>query len=335
VLKGSDYFNPVLYTGTGSTRTVTGVGFQPDLILFKERSEPRDPVIFDAVRGAGQYLFTNTNDAEDTATTMMSAFTSDGFTVGASSYTNANTQTYVAWNWNAGGSNATNTSGTITSTVRANTTAGFSIVTYTGNGTNGATVGHGLGVTPSMMIFKKRSSTGNWIVVPGNSTLLGGSYYLQLNTTSAIISNSDMYTSYPGTGVFYLSTNTDINASGSTYVAYCFAPISGFSAFGSYTGNSSTDGPFVYTGFRPEFVMIKGSSVITNWTIVDAARNTSNVTTLNLRTNSAAAETTDIDFDLLSNGFKLRGSGSGGNNSGSTYIYMAFAENPFKNALAR
>jgi hypothetical protein len=166
-------------------------------------------------------------------------------------------------------------------------------------------------------------------------------YYMFLETTAARNSGGAINTwgnnsvvVAPTTSVFTIGSGANVNAA-ENYVAYCFAPISGFSAFGSYTGNGSTDGPFVYTGFRPEFVMIKGSSVITNWTIVDAARNTSNVTTLNLRPNSAAAETTDIDFDLLSNGFKLRGSGSGGNNSGSTYIYMAFAENPFKNALAR
>jgi hypothetical protein len=256
--------------------------------------------------------------------------------MGGDSAINASTNTFVGWQWNAGGSTVTNTSGTISAQVRANTTSGFSIVTYTANGTNGATVGHGLGVTPSMMIFKKRSSTGNWIVVPGNSTLFGGSYYLQLNTTSAIISNSDMYTSYPGTGVFYLSTNTDINASGSTYVAYCFAPVAGYSAFGSYTGNGSTDGPFVYTGFRPEFVMIKRTDASNEWLMHDSARSTYNVVNARLSAQSSAAESTSPDaLDFISNGVKLRTTDTGWNASGGTYIYMAFAENPFKYSLAR
>jgi hypothetical protein len=166
--------------------------------------------------------------------------------------------------------------------------------------------------------------------------LLGGSYYLQLNTTSAIISNSDMYTSYPGTGVFYLSTNTDINASGSTYVAYCFAPISGFSAFGSYTGNGSADGPFVYTGFRPRWLMIKRTDTAGySWIIRDTSRDPINVTYLDLYPDTSNAETSSNYTDILSNGFKQRNLGPAWNASGGTYIYAAFAENPFKNALAR
>ena len=334
------YFNPVIYTGTGSTRTVTGVGFQPDLVLFKERSEPRDPVIFDAVRGAGQYLFTNTSDVEDTATTMMSAFTSDGFTVGASSYTNANTQTYVSWNWNAGGSNATNTSGTITSTVRANTTAGFSVVTYTGNGSAGATFGHGLGVAPSWVIVKRRgASAGNWTVY---SSALGATKYLYLNATSAEGTTSVFWNNTaPTSTLVTLGDDGYVNANTGTYVAYCFAAVPGYSAFGSYTGNGSADGPFVYTGFRPEFVMVKQATVSArDWIILDAARNTYNVADLQLMTNKADAESATIlsstaYLDFLSNGFKVRNTSVRNNENTAVYIYMAFAEFPFQFANAR
>jgi len=256
--------------------------------------------------------------------------------VGTLAQVNTSSATYVGWQWKGGGAGVTNTAGSITSTVSANTTSGFSVVTYTGTGTNGATVGHGLNVTPGLYIVKRRNSTGNWVVVPGNSTLFGGSFYLQLNTTSALISNSDVFTSYPGSTVFYLSTNADVNASGGTYVAYCFTPIAGFSAFGSYTGNGSTDGPFVYTGFRPRWLMIKRTDTTSDWYVFDSARNTFNSATQILYPNLSNAEvgyTPPAGFDLLSNGFKSRETAI--NASGGTYVYAAFAENPFRNSLAR
>ena len=196
-------------------------------------------------------------------------------------------------------------------------------------------MGHGLNVTPAIYIVKRRNTTGNWVVVPGNSSLFGGSFYLQLNTTSAVISNSDVFTSYPGPSVFYLSTNADVNASGGTYVAYCFTPIAGFSAFGSYTGNGSTDGPFVYTGFRPRWIMFKRTNSTGNWVIFDTARGTYNQTPNGLFPDLSDAEDSSSIFDLLSNGFKARSSGSAYNVNGGAYIYAAFAENAFKNALAR
>jgi hypothetical protein len=340
VLKGGDYFNALTYTGNNTAgRSVTGVGFQPDFVWFKERSEARDHVLFDAVRTAGKFLISNTTDAEDTATSMMSAFNSDGFTIGQSSYTNANTQTYVAWNWKANGAGVTNTAGSITSTVSANTTSGFSIVTYTGTG-SAATVGHGLGVAPSMVIVKRRNSTGSWPVY--HTSLPSANYELFLERTDAQGTPSNSWNSTaPTSTVFSIGTGTAVNTNTGTYVAYCFAAISGFSAFGSYTGNGSADGPFVYTGFRPRWVMVKQATVSArDWIILDTARNTYNVADLQLMPNKSDAEATTVlsstaYLDILSNGFKVRNTSVRNNENTATYIYACFAENPFKNALAR
>jgi hypothetical protein len=242
---------------------------------------------------------------------------------------------YIAWQWNAGGSTVTNTSGTITSTVRANTTSGFSIVTYTGTGAN-ATVGHGLGVAPAFGIVKSRSSVTDWKV--WHQSLTSAAYYLFLNTTDAQGNASSIWGTSPGrtSTTFSVGTNSDTNASGSTYVAYCFAPVAGYSAFGSYTGNGSTDGPFVYLGFRPEFVMIKNAtSAGSSWEMFDNARETFNLMDLELLANSSNAEGTYTYGDFVSNGFKLRSTNNGVNQSSATLIYMAFAENPFKYSLAR
>jgi hypothetical protein len=332
---GNKFMDATLYTGNGSTQSVTGVGFQPDFVWIKDRTSAEWHRLYDAVRGATKELYSNTTNAEGTDANGLSAFNSNGFSVGTLNAVNKNTDAFVSWNWKANGAGVTNTAGSITSTVSANTTSGFSVVTYTANGTNGATVGHGLNVTPAIYIVKRRNTTGNWVVVPGNSSLFGGSFYLQLNTTSAVISNSDVFTSYPGPSVFYLSTNADVNASGGTYVAYCFTPIAGFSAFGSYTGNGSTDGPFVYTGFRPRWIMFKRTNSTGNWVIFDTARGTYNQTPNGLFPDLSDAEDSSSIFDLLSNGFKARSSGSAYNVNGGAYIYAAFAENAFKNALAR
>jgi len=329
--QANDYFNPVLYTGTGSTRTVTGVGFQPDFLWIKERSEARDHALFDAVRGAGKYLFSNTTDAEDTATSMMSAFTSDGFTVGASSYTNANTQTYVSWNWKAGGTGVTNTAGTITSTVSANTTAGFSVVTWTYN-SSGGTIGHGLGVAPSMIIQKIRDTAGyNWDVY---HVSVGATKRLSINTTAAEQTFTGPWNNTTPTSTVF-SSGASWYPSGDKVVSYCFAAVPGYSAFGSYTGNGSTDGPFVFTNFRPRFVMIKISSSTGNWVIIDTARGTYNAIGPRLYADLSDAEYTADRYDILSNGFKIRTTSGESNSSGGTYIYMALAENPFKYSLGR
>ena len=326
-------FNVVTYTGTGSSLSVTGVGFQPDLTWIKGRSGATDHGLYDAIRGVQKQLESNTTTAETTETTGLTAFGSDGFTVGALAQLNNNTATYVGWNWKANGSGSSNTQGSITSTVSANTTSGFSIVTYTGNGTTGATVGHGLGVAPAMVIVKKRSSTGNWITYHVST---GVNQYLYLNSTAAAATASPTW-AVSSTTITFQQAFSDYNDNGVTYVAYCFAQIAGYSAFGSYTGNGSSDGPFVFTGFRPRYVLIKRTDAANDWVIIDTARDPINLATKALFPNSSSAETSNgfYDDDILSNGFKIRATNSVVNANGGTYIYMAFCESPFKYANAR
>jgi len=326
----------VTYTGTGATQTIT-VGFQPDLVWIKSRSAATDHKLTDSVRGVTKALISDTTGAETTDTNGVTAFTSTGFTLGSDSVYNTNGATYVAWCWQAGqGSSSSNTSGSITSTVSVNTTAGFSVVTYTGNATTGATVGHGLGVKPAMVILKTRAGgIEGWPV--WQKSLASESYFLRLNETSATYTSlSNRWTAFSSTTIT-LGNNTETNGSGYTYVAYCWAEIAGFSKFGSYTANASTDGPFIYTGFRPKYILIKGSVAGNNWVTLDTSRSTYNQVAAYLLPNVSNAEGTAGDYiDILSNGFKIRDSGSDVNySSGATYIYMAFAENPFKNALAR
>jgi hypothetical protein len=335
--QANDYFNAVTYTGNGTSLSVTGVGFQPDLIWIKDRSNARAHVLQNAIAGFSQYLQSNATDAETTASSGVTAVGSDGFTVGTQLAWNSNTETYVAWNWNAGGSTVTNTSGTISAQVRANTTSGFSIVTYTGNGTAGATVGHGLGVTPDMIIVKSRSvGTGDWVVWHGSLTS-NNNNYLILNSTAAVnTANQPWNNTLPTSSVFSLRTWDSVNQNSSTYVAYCFDAVAGYSAFGSYTGNGSTDGPFVYTGFRPRYVLLKQSSGSgTNWVAYDTSRDPYNVVALDLYPNTSGAEASGTNMDIISNGFKIRAAGTTHNGSGSTYIYAAFAETPAKFSLAR
>ena len=331
------YFNTVIWTGTGGTRSITGVGFQPDFVWAKARSQAYSNILFDSNRGVGKNLLTDTTYAEATneANGYISSFDADGFSsnfsAAANYYFNESSTTYVAWNWNAGGSTVTNTSGTISSQVRANPTAGFSIVTYTGNNT-ASTVGHGLGVAPSMIIVKLRSTTGAWGVYHSSLT---PSQVLYLNTTDTVDGSVIWNSTAPTSSVFSIGAHPTSNPNGQTLVAYCFAPIAGYSAFGSYTGNGSTDGPFIHTGFRPRFVLIKRTDSANDWLIIDTSRNPYNVTNLNLWANLSIAEGTANRTDVLSNGFKLRNNLAEHNASGGTYIYMAFAETPFKNSLAR
>jgi hypothetical protein len=331
--RADDYFNTVLYTGNSTARSITGVGFSPDFTWIKRRDVADDHYLFDSVRTATKYLSSNLTTAETTNAFSLTSFDSDGFSLGTSSTVNSNTNTFVSWNWNAGGSSATNTSGTITSTVRANTTAGFSIVTYTGTGAN-ATVGHGLGVAPYMIIIKRRDTTGTWRV--GHSSLTSWAYRLNLDETADAAINAGAFNSTaPTSTVFSVGTDTSTNASTGTYVAYCFAPVAGYSAFGKYTGNGSTDGPMVYTGFRPACIILKVSDGTANWLIHDNKRNTYNVVDKKLFPNANDAEATADVADFLSNGFKLKGTNTQFNGNGYNYIYAAFAEFPFKYTLAR
>ena len=331
----SKYMNVVTYTGTGSSLSVGGVGFQPDWTWIKERNAAADHGIYDAVRGVQKQLESNNANSETTETTGLTAFGSNGFTVGALAQLNTSADTYVAWNWKANGAGAANTVGTISSTVSASTTSGFSIVTYTGTGSN-ATVGHGLGVAPRMLFVKARDSGIVWVV--GNSTI-GFDNYLLLNTTDAIASGSNVFNSTaPTSTVFSVGTGGGCNASGTAYVAYCFAPVAGYSAINLYTGNGSSNGPFVYLGFRPAFVMIKPYQFAGSWFIQDNKRNGYNVNNgVALRPDLTNAEdgTTDYNIDLLSNGFKIRTSSTPSNLDTYNFIYMAFAENPFNYANAR
>ena len=329
------------YTGTGtsSARSVTGVGFQPDFVWGKGRSVASQHNLFDAVRGSGKRLISNSTAAEETnaAFGYLSSFDSDGFSTLAGSTNNENwnqtSATYVAWSWKAGGTAVSNTAGTITSSVSANTTAGFSVVTYTGTGAN-ATVGHGLGVAPGMVIIKSRSVATNWIVYHSS---VAATAHLVLNLTDAAYTDVAFNNTAPTSSVFSIGpTGYSVNNSAATYVAYCWAPVAGYSAFGSYTGNGSTDGPFIYTGFRPRWFMVKRTDSTSNWLVYDTSRIGYNQANNYLLPDLANAEGSGDNYlDILSNGLKIRVANQSTNTSGGTYIYAAYAENPLKYANAR
>jgi hypothetical protein len=325
---GKTAMDVVTYTGNGSTQSITGLSFSPDLVWLKSRSATTDHTLYDVIRGAQARLESNTTDGEVTSDSGLTAFNSDGFSLGSLAQVNTNSATYVAWAWDAGATASSNTQGSITSQVRANLNAGISIVSYTGNGSSGATVGHGLGVAPPIVIAKSRNNVDSWVVY--TNLVDGSSDYLLLNTTGAKVDSSH---SAPTSTVFNpsITVGPSINC-----IAYCFAPVAGFSAFGRYTGNGSTDGTFVYLGFRPRWVMIKRTDDVESWFILDTARNPGNVANLRLIPNLTNGDTTVTSIDILSNGFKLRTATAGeGNNNGASYIYAAFAENPFSTARAR
>jgi len=342
IANGAGYVNATLYNGNSSTQTVNNsAGFYPDFNWIKIRSGAGTHVLVNSVAGGSKQLFSNTTNAEQTDTNITSAISSSGIALGNNSSGTGNTNitgsTYVLWQWLAGaGSSSSNTSGTITSTVSAGATQGFSVVSYTGNGTAGATVGHGLGVVPSMIIVKERSpdTNYNWFVY---HTSLGNTAYLLLNTTNGSSSGVSAWNNTtPTSSVFTVGSYTEVNKNTAPFIAYCFAPIAGYSAFGLYTGNGSTDGTFVYTGFRPRFILYKPTIAgATDWVMWDTVRSTYNVQGNYLLANTAGAEGSATVIDILSNGFKLRTSTTGNNGSGDTIVYAAFAENPFKYALAR
>jgi len=323
--KPSDYFNTKLYTGNGGTQSITGVGFQPDWVWIKSRTEGYGHSLFDAVRGVTKAIASEGTGAEYTFATGLTAFGSDGFTLGSGTVVNNNSQNHASWNWKAGGSASSNTDGSITSTVSANTTAGFSIVSYTGTGSS-ATVGHGLGVAPKFMIIKNRSDATNWNVY---TTVIDGSMdYLYLNLTDAKGNSS---ASLPTSTLLNLTASNDVNGSSDNMIAYCFAEKQGYSKFGSYTGNGNADGTFVYTGFKPAFVLLKNANGTYNWNIQDNKRDPYNPVQGHLAPNNSAAEADSSSYyvDFLSNGFKIRNNLAVWNGSGNTLIYMAFAESPF------
>jgi len=337
----SAHFQTALYTGNNTANhAITNDGnsdLQPDMLWIKSRDAAHSHWLVDSNRGVTKGFFVESSDAERTslATRDVASFDTDGFTVGVpyqSSSTNSNASTKVAWQWKAnGGTTTSNTDGSITSTVQANQDAGFSIITYTGNGTAGATFGHGLGVAPSMVIVKKRSATplaDSWGV--WHQGLTSAAYNLLLNTTAAESNSWNVWNSTePTSSVITVSNDSTGNYNGQPYIAYCFASKQGYSKFGKYVGNGNTNGAFVYTGFKPAFVMTKNISATDSWVIMDEKRSPSNVANKYLLPNSDGAEGTNFDmFDFVSNGFKCRRATSQ-NTSGNTFIYMAFAEHPF------
>ena len=330
---GSEYFAATTYTGNGTTQSIVNSGgFQPDWVWIKDRSVARSHRLFDVIRGATKALFSDATDAEATLATDLTAFNSNGFALGAGLGSNANTETYVAWNWKAGGAAVTNTAGSITSQVSASPTAGFSVVTYTAQASGVATIGHGLGVAPSMVIIKGRTGALGWTVY---HQPLGNNAYLVLNTTAAQVTGATTVWNATSPTATVFTQGSAWGGLG-TMVAYCFSEVPGYSKFGSYTGNGSTDGTFVYLGFRPKFVMAKRTNTTGNWFVMDTTRGGINVGSPALFADLADAEDAGSLFiDIISNGFKLRNSLSSLNVNGGTYIFMAFAEAPFKNSLAR
>ena len=328
------HFNTKLYTGNGGTQSITGVGFQPDWTWIKKRSGTQEHVLFDSSRGATKRLFTNLTNAESDEATSLKAFTSSGFTLGTHSSVNDNTETFVAWNWKAnGGTTSSNSDGSITSAVQASTTAGFSIVTFTGTGSN-ATVGHGLGSKPEWFLIKNRDATADFTSYHQG---IGATKNLSLHASDGAATSATRFNNTePTDSVFTVSTSVAVNGSSADYVVYCFSEVEGYSKFGSYTGNGSADGPFVFTGFKPAWVMIKNTARGADWRINDTTRQTINKSAdtsggFLLAASSASAEiTNEYDIDFLSNGFKLRSGDVYENGNGEAHIYMAFAEAPFK-----
>ena len=323
--KSTDYFNTKLYTGNGGTQSISSVGFQPDWTWLKQRNGTSNHRCYDAVRGATKQIYPNLTNAENTDTNGLTSFDSDGFSLGNESGHNGSGQTYVAWNWLANGAGSSNTDGSITSTVSVNTTSGFSIVTYSGTGSAG-TVGHGLGSVPKMMIIKNRDNTQGWATYHHTQ---GAGNYLDLSSTNTVQAGSSIFNNTtPTSSVFSVATSGWTNDSGNNIIAYCFAEKKGFSKFGSYTGNGNADGTFVYTGFKPAFIMSKMTSSADNWVIQDNQRLTYNSTGYTLNPNANNVENTNYPLDILSNGFKQRTANATTNQSGQTFIYMAFAEAP-------
>ena len=326
---GGKQFNTVLYTGNGSSNAITGLGFQPDLVWAKSRSSVQNNVLIDSSRGQG-LLFSSLANAEQTSGgPFMTSYDSDGFTY-SSSGSNANDsgQNYVAWCWRAnGGTTASNTEGTTTSTVQANTKAGFSIIQYAGNSSSGSTIGHGLDSAPDFILFKARTGVENWAVYHRS---LGGTKALILNTNSAAVTNSNRFNDTdPSATLITMGNVGNVNESGKNYVAYAWHDVEGFQKFGNYIGNGNADGPFIYTGFRPRLLVLKRNAA-DNWFVFDSARDTFNVVGDYLLWDATQAESASSLIDFTSNGFKLRSSSASLNPSGGEILYMAWGDVPFK-----
>ena len=335
---GSEYFTTTLYTGNESTNAITNSAnagdFQPDWVWLKSRNSATHHRLYDSSRGALKNILSSAANTEATTANSLTSFDSNGFTLGSDDNSNQNTKTFVAWQWKAnGGTTSSNGDGNITSTVQANTTAGFSIVLFTGNATAGQTVGHGLGVKPEIIFAKNRSNGNNWNVYaePVDNT---GNNYLSLNGTVGKESDFNMWNdTAPTSSVITLGDRNETNGSSHNMVFYCFHSVKGYSKIGSYTGNGNADGTFVYTGFKPAWIMLKRTDSSNNWNIFDSKRDVDNQVGNVLYANLTSAEEADASHssanDFLSNGFKLKETGNAVNGSGATYIYMAFAAHPF------
>ena len=322
--KHTDHFKPILYTGNSSTQSITGVGFQPDWTWIKAYSATRDHAIFDVVRGATNWLDSHQNVAQASFSGITS-FDSDGFSLGSGIKSNNNNESYVAWNWktqNAQGS-ANNDGSIYTTYTSVNTTAGFSISQYEGTG-SAATIGHGLGATPAMVLVKNIDASQNWLMYHQG---IGATKYLRLNLTNGQGTSSGVWNNTaPTSSVFSVGTDSAVNQNGSTHVAYCFAEKQGYSKFGTYTGNGNADGAFIYLGFKPAFIMVKSTNSTTEWHMSDIARRPRNPNNSYVSASSNASENTGNPTDFISNGVKIRTSNNGWNKSGDTFIYWAFGQ---------
>jgi len=324
-----DYFNTLLYTGTGSTQSVTGVGFQPDLVWTKNRSTTNNHQINDAVRGVNKQLAPNLAAAEETNTGELTAFGSDGFTVGSGGTLNGNGNDIVSWNWKANGAGSSNSDGNASNvTVSADTTRGFSIVKFDVS-TSIKTIGHGLGVAPEVIVMKQINGTTGWIL--GN-THIGWNKYLMFQATGGLYSETRMFypnSNNPTSSVWETEGSAWLTPTSGTAIAYCFAPKKGFSKFGTYVGNGNANGAFIYTGFKPAFVLLKNTDTSGEWWIInDNKRDIDNPIEKDLFPNIAGAEVSHSRMDFLSNGFKMRSTANNSNKNGNVFFFMAFAEEP-------
>jgi hypothetical protein len=326
----------VLYTGNGSTQDITTVGFQPNFTWIKNRSATDSHQLFDAVRGVTTAIHANTTAAEAANDDTLTHFLSNGFTTGDDVVTNTNSENYVAWNWKANGSGSSNTTGSINSTVSANADAGFSIVSYTGNATSGATVGHGLSKAPQLILLKSRSAVTDFVVY---SETIGAGKFLRLSSHVAADTSSAVFNdTAPTSSVFSLGNNSDPNSNGEPYIAYCFHSVDGYSKVGSYKGNGNDNGTFVFTGFRPAFILCKHTSSGQSWQLHDTKRDTFNLAKKVLFPDITNVEQDSADngaLDFLSNGFKWRMDDADQNGNTIVYTYLAIAETPFKYSNAR
>ena len=331
--KSTDYFETKLWTGNDTAQTITSIPFAPDFVWIKNRSTAESHTLVNTVVGANNFLKSNAASANNTNSEFLKSFTSDGYTLGNADEVNNGSNNIVGWNWKANGQGSSNTDGSINTTyTSANTTSGFSIVQYTGTGAN-ATVGHGLGISPKMIILKQTNTSKDWMIYHKytNPNGTGSQYYLHLNSSDGKASNATMWQNTdPTSSLFSLGSSSNVNGSSDTYIAYCFADVQGFSKFNSYIGNGNADGTFVYTGFKPAFVLIKDSGRAESWYIFDNRRLGYNGGMADLIANSTATESGSSAtlLDFLSNGFKLTGTTDHLNGSGQNFIYMAFAEAP-------